>query len=180
MEPDGRTPGEILAEAASYYWEVAEVDIDKVDPDDHVAVLKAAFTESHCDDLAWMINRMTGWPTVRASYQMPGWGWGHHTMVRAPDGRLLDVRGWADEATAARRCCRRKDVLVTFSECEPKEPQGMWADDEGHVQEAARLAAVVRSLPHAPFRSKAFQEISMRPLEGVDVPLPEDGPAPGP
>lgn len=174
-----KTPAEILAEAASFYWEVAELDLDEVDPDDHVAVLKKAFTESDCDDLAWMLNRMTGWPVVRATYQVDDWGWGHHSMVRAPDGRLLDVRGYATETVTARRCCGRKGIHVTFTEVEPQRPFALdEVDDEGFSEGLRRLAGVIRSLPHAPFQGKAFRAMSLRPVEGVDEPMPDAPPTP--
>ena len=160
-----------LAEAAAHYWVVAELDLDEADPDDHVAVLRKAFTESDCDAFAWMLHRMTGWPVVKATFQHPSWGFGHHSLVEAPDGRLLDVRGFQDRATAARRCCRMKDVAVSFSEAPAEEPVTLVYDDAGVSDEAVRIAAVIRNLPYAPFSSRSFREMSSRPVEGVDVPM---------
>lgn len=178
---DGRTPAEILAEAASFYWEVAELDLDEVDPDDHVAVLRKAFTESDCNDFAWMLHAMTGWPMVRASYQLSKMDTGHHTMVRAPDGRLLDVRGYASEAQMARRCYGMKGALVTFAETEPGRPLALdEIDEDGFSEGLQRLAGIIRSLPGRPFQSQDFREMSLRPVEGVDVPMQGPDAAPGP
>ena len=166
---------EALREAADWLYDACWLYEDEdLDPDNSIAVIKRAYTSSDCDDFAWMLNLMTSWPVVRATWQISDWGFGHHSLVRAPDGRLLDVRGLTDEATAAKRCCRRKDIEVKFTEV-PAKPLNDYDgfDDDGFEPDMQRLAAIVRNLPYAPFNTPDFQQLSLRPLAGVDRPQPQ-------
>lgn len=169
---DGERPSAqaVLEEAADWYMAVADLD-GEVDPDDALAVIKLAFSASDCDDFSWMLNQMTGWPVVRATWNIPDHGFGHHSLVRMPDGRLLDVNGISTEAVAARRCCRRKGVEVLFSKV-PPHPLSEFDDhgDDGIEPQMKRIAGVIRCLPYAPFDTETFKVMSMAPIPGVDVP----------
>jgi hypothetical protein len=91
-------PLEVFREAADWYFDVCSLyEDDDLDPDDHLEVIKRAFTSSDCDAFAYILNLMTGWQPVRVAWVTRD-GFGHHTLVRSPNGGLLDVGGWTDEA----------------------------------------------------------------------------------
>jgi hypothetical protein len=169
---------EILAEAAAWYYDLCELyEDEELDPDDHIEVIRRAFTTSDCDDFAWMLNRMTGWQVVELSFAAPQWGIGHHSLVRAPDGRLLDVTGWKDEAAARKEACRIKGAKFNLKDIDPREP--VWWDGtpsgddsndppNGEPSCACRLASVIRSLPWPPFDTAELRALTTLPLPGID------------
>lgn len=150
MSGTGRT----LAEAADYFYDACELWEDEdLDRDDTIEVLTRAFRSSDCDDYAAVLSRMTGWDIVTMNWQIPDWGFGHHTLVRDPDGRLLDVGGWTDEAALREHFRIGKKTSVTWREGHFSSP--MHGDDD----EASELIeAVVRNLPSLPYADPAFQE----------------------
>lgn len=177
-----KSPEEILAAAADELFDACDLsEDDDLDPDNHVEVIKRAYASSDCDDFAWMLHRMTGWQVVRATWQIPDWGFGHHTLVRSPEGRLLDVCGWTDEEALRKRYLGRKKTEMAFADAEPS-PTGSFdeIEDDGTECQMTLIAGVIRNLPHAPYSTPEFRELTGRPLEGVDLPLPGEGPAPGP
>jgi hypothetical protein len=156
-------PAEVLREAAAHYYEVCELyEDDDLDPDDHLAVIKRACTSSDCDEFSGILHAMTGWPVVRPIWEIPDWGLGHHSLLRAPDGRLLDVTGWTDIRKLERRYGGRKGVRITLAEASVPPRTYSFPEDD------ALLASVIRSLPHAPFGTKAFRAITCAPVPGVD------------
>ena len=168
-------PDDVLAAAAAHYHAAAGLDEDgDLDPRDHVEVLVRAFTTSNCDDFAHVLALATGWPTVRMTWPIPGWGPGHHALLRAPDGRLLDARGWTDEAGLRRRY-RAPEAL--FEDALPS-PQslGQWVDEDGTDEDVARIAGVLRALPHAPYSEGWFRTLVMAPIPGADPQAAADVP----
>lgn len=78
-----------LQEAVSYFYEACDLFEDgDLDRDDHLAVFQRAFLTYDCDDFAWMLSHITGWPPVRTEWENSGHGRGHHTLVKNP-GRLV-------------------------------------------------------------------------------------------
>lgn len=163
-------PLAILAEAADWYYDVAGLHEDEdLDPGDHLEVVRRAFASSDCDDFSFILSKMTEWKCVRASWQIPDWGFGHHSLVMAPDGRLLDVTGWTDEAELSKRYGGRKGVKVTLAEAEATPSIGFDNYDETGIESGmARIAGVIRCLPYSPFCDDWFREMTLRPLEGAD------------
>lgn len=142
-----------LSEIAEYYYDVAELYEDEdLDPADHLEVVKRAFTSSHCDDFAAVLSDMTGYPVVNASWTIPGFGFGHHAMVRAPDGRALDVSGWVDEDALRKRYGVKKTGEMA------------WKDGHGpstvdvQPEEADMMRVLVGLLPYAPFDEPSFRK----------------------
>lgn len=161
------SPDDVLAAAAAYYYVAADLQEDEdLDPQDHVEVLARAFTTSNCDDFAYVLALATGWPAVRMEWLIPGYGSGHHALLRAPDGRLLDFRGWTDEAELRRRYGAPEAV---FEERAPS-PQsfGQCIDEEEIDEEMARIAGVLRALPHTPFSERWFRILLRPPIPGAD------------
>lgn len=164
-----------LREAALYYYEVCELYEDEdLDPDDHLEVVARAFTSSDCDAFAHVLSAMTGWERVTFTWQVPDWGCGHHTLVRSPEGRLLDARGWTDLDGLRKRYGAKSGTLG-----EPR-PYGDIGpvDDEGFDEDLRRVAGVIRALPQAPYQEEAFKTASARPVPGVDEPYPDEEAAP--
>ena len=162
----------VLAAAAGFFYSACELyEDDDLDPDDAIAVLKRAFSASDCDDFAWVLHAVTGWQTVDVTWEVPDWGFGHHTLLRAPNGRFLDVNGWSDQAEVLRRCDRRKTAVFKITDVEPRNTGdlNLW-DDHGVNEEFSRILGVIRALPHAPFSSPDFQAMSMRSMQGADAP----------
>jgi hypothetical protein len=142
---------EALSEAAEFFYETCELWEDEdLDPEDHIEVLRRAFRSSDCDDFAAVLARMTGWDVVTMSWQIPDWGMGHHALVKNPEGRLLDVGGWTDEAKLKKYFGLKKSTAVK------------WAD--GHLssplydeETITLMENTVRNLPFEPFSDPAFQ-----------------------
>jgi hypothetical protein len=180
-----KTPVEILAEAADHLYEACELYEDAdLDPDDHMAVIKRAYSTSDCDDFAWMVHLMTDWQVVRAVWPTPDGMAGHHSLVRAPDGRLFDVGGWTDEAKLTRKYLSKRGVAagarisLSDGEASPLNDFNEVDDATGLEEGMVRLASVIRALPHAPFGTRAFRALANRPIEGVDLPLPDEADEP--
>lgn len=148
MSGTGRT----LAEAADYFYDACELWEDEdLDRDDTIEVLTRAFRSSDCDDYAAALSRMTGWDIVMMQWQIPDWGFGHHSLVRDPDGRLLDVGGWTDEEALRTHFGIGRKTSVTWREGHFSSP--MYDDDES----STLIETVVRNLPSLPYADPAFQ-----------------------
>lgn len=162
-----------LAQLADWYYQSAELyEDDDLEPNDHVAVVVRAFVSSDCGPFAYVLNRVTGWQVVAVSADQ-----GYlHSLVRAPDGRMLDAAGWVTERAVKKRYGARKIVML---DVEPGHAMGLGCflgemDETGRDGEMCRLVSAIRALPHAPFNEAWFRELSGRPIEGVDLPLPEE------
>ena len=143
----------LLAEAAAYFYEACELwDDDDLDMDDIIAVLHRAFRSSDCDDFAAVLSRMTDWDVVSMTWRIPGYGFGHHALVRDPEGRLLDVGGWTDEDKLRKAFGIKVGKSVGWTEGHISSPM----HDEG--DEAVELIeAIIRNLPYAPFNVSSFK-----------------------
>jgi hypothetical protein len=166
-------PAEALREAAEWLYDVCELYEDEdLDPNDHVAVIQRAYTSSDCDDMAYMLSLMTGWQTVRMTWTFRG-GFGHHTLVRSPDGRLLDVQGWTDEPSLRKRYGKAAKT-ARFTDVTAEPSIGFDNFDESGIEEGmVRLAGVIRSLPYSPFSDLIFKVLTGRPVIGVDLSHPD-------
>jgi hypothetical protein len=142
------------SEIAEFLYEVCELYGDEdLDPSNADEVVKRAFMSSNCDDFAWLLSEITGWPTVRMTWQIPEWGFGHHTLVQSPEGRLLDVRGWTDEART-RSYFKLKKGVQTNVHVSP--PHGAdWTDPQDDAFKT--MIAALKGRKVSPFSSKAFQ-----------------------
>ena len=137
----------VIEAAADRLWDT--VESYDLDPDNSLAIVRQAYLSSDCDDFSWVLSRMTGWEVVQATWEAPGHTMGHHTMVKSPDGRLLDVIGWTDEQAAAKRY--RKPESVRFSNVPQASPLNDLCDADVN-----NIIAVIRALPDAPFQDEAF------------------------
>jgi len=163
--------GAALKEAAEWYYEASELwEDDDLDPDNHIEVVKRAFMSSDCDDFAWLLSLMTGWQAARIQWQVPDQGIGHHTVVISGDGRMLDVTGWTDLETTSRTYgFDPANAIINKQEAKPLN-QFFDFDEHGIEAGMARIAAVIRNLPYAPFDEKWFREMTARPIKGADFP----------
>jgi hypothetical protein len=153
-----RSHPDALSAASEFFYSVCELYEDEdLDPEDHLEVLKRAFRSSDCDDFAAVLSRLTGWPVATMIYPIPDYGMGHHTLVRSPDGRLLDVGGWTDEKALRKIYGIRSNTAVTWAEGHISSP--MYAE-EG--EEAEFIEGVIRHLPYAPFHDDDFRELAAR------------------
>lgn len=146
------------AEIADFLYEVCELyDDEEIDRDDVGAVVEAAFMSSNCDDFAWLLTEVTGWPTVRMTSDFGEAGTGHHTMVRSPDGRLLDVRGWTDEVET-RAYYRLNENQTVFA---PWHVTGVdWTDPADESFQV--MIAALKGLDVEPFGTPEFREMIER------------------
>lgn len=177
-----------LVELSNWYYSVLDLGTegDEDQPDSYWSslegvkdVLVRAFASSDCGDFAVMLHQMTGYPVVNL---MGPDGLPVHSFVRAPDGQALDIHGLRSDLEVARSYGFKGKAPVTM-EVDPHQACGYlesdeW-NDEGLDERAERLATIIRQLPWAPFNTPAFQALSCRPLEGVDMPVLQDSePAP--
>lgn len=171
-EPVIVTDDAALKEASDYYYDVAEVyENDDIDPEDEIAVLKYAFSSSDCDDFAYVLHKLTGYRVVEQRWSGPD-GFGHHSLVQAPDGRLLDVHGWIDANVLEKRYgLDRKGYSSRLEETKPNPMSDFNShDDEGFEEGLRRIVSVIRNLPYEPFNEGWFQKLTRKELPGVDVP----------
>lgn len=139
-----------LADAATYFYDVCELwDDEDLDPEDHVAILHRAFMSSDCDELAWLLSEALGWQAVRMSWTIPEWGFGHHTMVRSPEGRLADVRGWTDEGAARDYFGLGAEVVTKLSDVVVDLP--VTFDPHPEDEQLGMMVAALKNLGAAPF-----------------------------
>ena len=152
-----------LNEIAEFYgnW-LGAADHMEGDVDDPVQVLQWTFSSGLCDDFAWALNKLTGWPTVKAvwmgQYRIHG---GireyeeHHFLVQGPDGRFLDASGWIEPADLSLHV----GPNFRLKEIEAK-PQ--WLGFEEAIQDGLlseeefndHLFTAIRLLPYPPFNSE--------------------------
>jgi len=151
--------------------------------------VRALYTRSDCDDFAVALHRMTGWPIVRVDFPDAEGGFGHHTLVRVPDGTqgggrrigglLLDAVGLRPTAAVRRRHGGRR---ARISGPGGEELAALGASDDhgdpGVSHSLAMAASAVRQLPWPPFDEAWFRATVSRPLLGVDVPRSGLEPAP--
>jgi len=169
----------ISREAADFFYESCCLAEDPgIDADDPVAVIDAAFLSSDCDDFAWVLSRITGWPAVTLMWNMGMCVTGHHSLVEAPDGRLLDVSGWTDRAAVAARA-GVVERLVTASGM--RHYPFSFVED-GEDEHLAMILEVMEGLERPPFTDVSFRETlrsyrSALPSPEEDMPL--RGSAPG-
>jgi hypothetical protein len=145
-----------LAQIASYYYDVCELYEDEdLDPNDHLKVIERAFMSSDCDDFAWLMHEMTGYQVVKVTWQDPSWGFGHHSVVRDEENKLIDVRGRTslDELRSHFRI--KSSIELNAIDAKPSEPGTFDIDmEDGGMK---NLVGVMRLLPRAPFNTVEFQ-----------------------
>lgn len=115
-------------------------------------MIKRAFQSSNCDDFASVLSRMTGWPVTTMTWQIPGYGFGHHAMVRDPEGQLLDVGGWTDEKHLREHFGIKSAIGVKWTEEHLSAPMF----DEGD-EACEMIEMTIRNLPYAPYDRPEFQ-----------------------
>lgn len=158
------TEKKTLTDAADYFYDVCELWEDEdLDQDDTLEVLKRAFRSSDCDDYAAILSRMTGWAVATMTWQVPGHGFGHHALVKDPDGRLLDVGGWTDEQALRKAFGIKKNWEVKWHEGHISSP--MYDDGDDAVE---LIETVIGELPYAPYSDPAFQAALVRPDRSED------------
>jgi len=146
-----------LGELASWYYDVCELYEDEdLDPTDHMKVIERAFMSSDCDDFAWLLHEVTGYQVVKITWQIPNWGFGHHSVVRDEEGKFIDVRGKTDLDGIRSHFRVKTSVEVKISEAEAKEPSTFNLDIEDSGMK--NLVEVMRLLPHSPFNTADFQK----------------------
>lgn len=168
-----------ISDIAEHFYESCLLGEDpSVDPDDHLGVIDAAFLSSDCDDFAWVLSKITGWPGRTLIWNLGSCVTGHHSVVEAPDGRYLDVSGWTDRAAVAERI-GKEERLVTVHEFRHFPFNFAEFSDDEHLE---MLFGVFQVVPRPPFTDSAFRsalEAYRRSLPNGDEAFPQQGhPAP--
>ena len=165
-----------LTELADWYWETLNPDMaEDLDPDDHEVVVRKAFMHGACGPFAAVLHEMTGWQLVNLSSPSLG---EVHSLVRAPDGRLLDAAGWMTESSIAKRYGLRKPTFTDVTierlmglDSMDYEEHGDDGEPTGFFRGQSMVVSSVRALSGAPFDEPWFREMSCREMLGVDTPL---------
>ena len=183
--PPGGGPGwQDMASLAGHALDVLGEGMDEGDFERFEALappmqVRILYTRSDCDDFAVALHRVTGWPLVAIAFPDEEMGVGHHTMVRSPDGSMLDAGGWSTRSAVKRRYGgpAAKFSAPGGEEVAMSPSVGFEAagDPDGLDDALCRAVSAMRQLPWAPFDEPGFRERSLRPLEGVDLPLPDPG-----
>ena len=144
-------------------WYADNLGAEGAASEDPKHVLQHIFRSGLCDDLAWAINQVTGWPVVRLVWRDTldnGQEYDeHHALVRAPDGNYLDALGWIDPRDL--RYCAGQGFRI-----EEVTPAPRWVGfEEGlrdglHTREhlAGLLLNALRVLPSEPFGAPPFTD----------------------
>jgi len=166
----------VLKDAAEHYYDDCRLYEDEdLDQTNTLEVIRRAFSSSYCNDFAAVLSEMTGWPTAQAVWPYKNYGLRYHTLVRAPDGLLLEVSGLVSEEKLEKRHSDSRDGTPCEIKAAEPEIQILGSvDDAGFDEEKRRIAGVIRALPYAPFNTPEFRQMSQRPLAGVDFPLSEE------
>ncbi|MCS4089463.1 hypothetical protein [Rhizobium sp. BK176] len=145
-----------IEQVSAFFHETCGLSEDpSIDPEDHMAVIDAAFLSSDCDDFAWVLSKITGWTAKTAIWNMGMCQSGHHSVVEAPDGRLLDVTGWTDLASIARRV-GKEERLVTLHEFRHYPFNFAECDDDEFLE---ALLAVFDVVDRAPYDGPEFRSL---------------------
>ncbi|MCZ7861243.1 hypothetical protein O9X98_07455 [Agrobacterium salinitolerans] len=162
-----------ISDIAAHFYESCLLGEDpSIDPDDHLGVLDAAFLTSDCDDLAWVLSKITGWPARTLIWNLGSCVTGHHSVVEAPDGRYLDVSGWTDRAAVAARA-GKEERLVTAHEFRHYPFNFAEFSDDEHLE---MLLGVFHVVPRPPFTEPDF--LSLLEAYRQSLPAADDEPAP--
>lgn len=159
-------PNQALEKAAEFFHEACGLyEDDDLNPRDSLAVIQRAFLTSDCDDFAWMLARITGWLPLRASWEIPGGGCGHHTVVQDPDGRLIDVTGVTDLSRIQRQFGNRDQLDISLRPAPDHEPTFDSDPKEGGDFEQARLLVkMIANLPYPPFSEERVHTVALMML----------------
>lgn len=153
--------------AAHYYVAMLLFEDEDVDPDDHLGVVRTAFSSADCDDFAFAVREATGCAIVRIDWIDRGGGYGHHTLNRTNDGRLFDVHGWTDAAALRRRYGIPKNGAVLPQETDIL-PGDAFSCGE-IVEDLKRIASILPLLPDGPFADGAFPDAAARLSAAADT-----------
>lgn len=107
------------------------------------------YCHADCDDFASALRAITAWPIVAISDRKRG---PLHRLVRAPDGRLLDARGWT--SLEALRL-RYKLTALPLAQENVASHSPLGTDEDFHPVVSALL-----QLPLEPFNTEAFQALT--------------------
>lgn len=152
-----------LRQAAEFYYDACGFKMDRsLDPQDSLEVLRRAFVSfPYCDDFSFVLSLVTGWKCVRTSWNIPGRGSGRHSLVRAPNDRLLDVTGWTDEAALARRYADGSGLGLMFENVTPSASSiRCRPGEEAQDEDVTRIVGVIRNLPYAPYGEAWFRKMA--------------------
>jgi hypothetical protein len=110
---------------------------------------------SNCYDFAAALEIITGWPQVHVQHKN-----GYHMLNRSPDGHLIDVTGWADDAVRAMGKVRitEGEKVLAFSNSEI--PEDTYAFD--------MALSVIRQLPWEPFNHDWFRQMSFKKIKAFE------------
>lgn len=126
-------------------------------------ILPYIFRTGLCDDFAWAVNQVTGWPVVRLVWRERLEGGHeydeHHALARAPDGRYLHASGWVEPEDL--RYYAGRGFHIQEAKPEPRWIGFESGIDEGlHTREhlAGLLLDALRVLPWEPFGKAPFTD----------------------
>lgn len=103
------------------------------------------YCHADCDDFAWALSEITGWPVVGITNPSHG---PLHRLVEAPDGRLLDARGWVTLDDLRQRYGVKRLKVV------PDWPYEALLDGD---EDYRPIVEALLQLPGSPFDEPAFQ-----------------------
>lgn len=154
-----------VTKVAEWLYDVCELyEDDDLDVQNADEVIKRAFMSSNCDDFAWLLSKITTWPTIRITWTIPDWGFGHHMVVRSPDGSLLDVRGWTDEEATRLYFGVGPKTTMTLSTADPSADWTDAADSGFQI-----MLRALKSRDVAPFNTLEFRAM----IDEFEATLPQ-------
>jgi len=166
---DGRMPTlEEIAEMGAYAlsddWQPGELEeFMAKSPAERVSHF---YCMSDCGVFAVALQKVTGWPIRSLGNDEHG---RIHSVVEAPDGRLLDASGWQ-----TLRSLRKRHAAKDATLSEPggvENAMGYFENKYEGLDGSLRFAvSAIRQLPWAPFDDPEFRAVSERQIEGIDRP----------
>lgn len=132
------------------------------------------YTSSNCDDFATAMHEIAGWPVVAIADNAKG---PVHRLVQHLNGKFVDASGWVTFEELCKRYALKEPYLITGTKAENWMPGTLYedVDDNGIDDALTNVVTAIRHLPYAPFNEDWFQEMSSKPVDGVDRPIPDPG-----
>lgn len=111
----------------------------------YVEQVQYRYLHADCDDVAFALNKITGWEIRSVSSEMGPL----HRVVSSPDGRLVDITGWTNLAEIREKYGAKK-LLISDAGAEYVYCSSILEEDED-FQEVANALLLI---PSEPFQSQ--------------------------
>jgi hypothetical protein len=148
----------LVASAYSALDDMGEDEFERFEASSPWRKVAYRYLSADCDNFAVGLHRVTNWPIV---------GNAAHRLVRGPRG-LIDASGWVTEAKLQQRYRQWWQALGEPGGEATAHSHMIGEIYDGVDELLAEVVSAIRQFPWAPYNTRAFQQMSFRPIPGVD------------